>query len=386
MELPKPLVLFMDEVDALIGDGLISVLRQLRSGYTQRPKAFPHAMCLIGLRDIRDYRIYSEKSDRYIVGGSAFNIKEKSCTLADFTAEEVNDLYSQHTEATGQRFSPAALARVFELTQGQPWLVNALGRELCFGDHAVPREVEITKRDIEEKAEILIRRRDVHLDQLADKLTEPRVAKVMDAVLTGGNAMLVPQDDRQYLMDLGLLKSSNAGGLKIANPIYAEIIPRELNAGIQEDLSEDPRWYVTPEGKLDIQKVLDCFIEFYRENGELLTQRKQYNESAHHLLLMAWLQRVVNGGGRISREYALGLKRLDLCIEFAEQSFAFELKLNGKNVLERGLEQLGGYLERLSLSQGWLVIFRRNVDFESDEVGRREHHDANGKSIEVLWL
>ncbi|RKZ35683.1 MAG: ATP-binding protein, partial [Gammaproteobacteria bacterium] len=81
LQLPKPLVVLMDEVDALIGDGLISVLRQLRSGYTQRPRAFPHALCLIGLRDIRDYRIYSDASKRYIVGGSAFNIKEKSIRL-----------------------------------------------------------------------------------------------------------------------------------------------------------------------------------------------------------------------------------------------------------------------------------------------------------------
>ena len=85
LELPKPLVLLMDEVDALIGDGLLSVLRQLRAGYTQRPKAFPQALCLIGLRDIRDYRIYSDRQKKYIVGGSAFNIKDKSLRIADFS-------------------------------------------------------------------------------------------------------------------------------------------------------------------------------------------------------------------------------------------------------------------------------------------------------------
>lgn len=56
LELPKPLVLLMDEVDSLIGDGLISVLRQLRSGYTNRPRAFPQAICLIGLRELNGRR------------------------------------------------------------------------------------------------------------------------------------------------------------------------------------------------------------------------------------------------------------------------------------------------------------------------------------------
>ena len=383
MELPKPLVLFVDEVDALIGDGLLSVLRQLRSGYSKRPKAFPHALCMIGLRDIRDYRIYSDRSDRYIIGGSAFNIKDKSCTLADFTAEEVVELYAQHTKATGQMFSKDALARVYEITQGQPWLVNALGRELCFEEYAVLRNQQIEVSDVDEKAEILIRRRDVHLDQLSDKLTEPRVAKVIEAVLSGAQLSIdVSQEDQQYVLDLGLIKKRKMG-LEVANPIYREVIPRELTVVIQDNLAQDPHWYVTSKGKLDIEKVVERFIDFYRENGEMLTARKQYTEAAHHLLFMAWLQRIVNGGGRITREYALGLKRLDLCIDFAGEKFAFELKLDAKKVLQEGQLQLSSYLERLDLKSGFLIIFTRS--FNESILGKRELITGE-KQIKVLWL
>jgi hypothetical protein len=52
------------------------------------------------------------------------------------------------------------------------------------------------------------------------------------------------------------------------------------------------------------------------------------------LLFMAWLQRIVNSGEHMSREYAAGLGRLDLCLEFAGERFAFELKLSGS--IERG--------------------------------------------------
>ncbi|WP_050987977.1 AAA family ATPase [Thiothrix nivea] len=69
----KPIVLMLDEVDALVGDTLISLLRQIRAGYAQRPNAFPHSIILCGVRDVRDYRIHS--SDKEIItGGSAFNI------------------------------------------------------------------------------------------------------------------------------------------------------------------------------------------------------------------------------------------------------------------------------------------------------------------------
>ncbi len=386
LQLPKPLVVFIDEVDALIGDGLISVLRQLRSGYAKRPKAFPHAMCLIGLRDIRDYRIYSDSSQRYIIGGSAFNIKEKSIRLEDFSYEQVKELYAQHTEATGQNFTHHALQRVFELTQGQPWLVNALGRELCFDDYAISWEKTINKEDVNNAAEILIKRRDTHLDQLADKLTEPRVERIIESILIGeeiDNTNI--NEDQQYLIDLGLIRVGKQA-LEIANPIYREVIPRELTSYRQNMLAQESKWYVKPDGKLDIQKVLEAYIKFYKEHSELVTRRKTYTEAAHHLLFMAWLQRIVNGGGYITREYAAGLKRLDLCIDFAGERFAFELKLSSKKALTDGKTQLVDYLQRLSLDSGWLIIFSRKPVEDIETVGEREIVEETGKKIEVIWL
>lgn len=383
LQLPKPLVVLMDEVDALIGDGLLSVLRQLRSGYNKRPDAFPHALCLIGLRDIRDYRIYSDASKRHILGGSAFNIKEKSILLKDFTYEQIKDLYAQHTTDTGQTFTHPAIQQIDHLTRGQPWLVNALGRELGFDEQAIDWKKKVTKADVDNAAEILIQRRDVHLDQLADKLTEPRVARIIESILIGEeNVEDFLNEDQQYLIDLGLIRKGTIG-LEIANPIYREIIPRELTATRQEMLGINPQWYVKPDGKLDIEKLLDTYIEFYKQHSELITKRRTYTEAAHHLLFMAWLQRIVNGGGQISREYAAGLGRLDLCIEFAGERFAFELKLNSKIALAEGEEQLLDYLDRLSLDSGWLIIFSRGAVKDWDEVGKRE---AVSDRIEVIWM
>ncbi|HBY76174.1 MAG TPA: polyketide biosynthesis operon protein CyrO, partial [Cyanobacteria bacterium UBA11148] len=78
-----------------------SVLRQLRNGYPSRPKAFPQSVGLIGLRDVRDYKVTAGGSDR-LNTSSPFNIKVRSITLRDFNAEEVAELYGQHTQDTGQ--------------------------------------------------------------------------------------------------------------------------------------------------------------------------------------------------------------------------------------------------------------------------------------------
>ena len=135
---PRPLVLLIDEIDTLIGDTLVSVLRQLRAGYDQRPAGFPHSVVLCGVVDVRDYRIRSSAANALVLGGSAFNVKSKSLRLGDFTAEEAQALLAQHTAETGQAFTEDALQRVRTRTAGQPWLVNALCYDACFDDEAGP--------------------------------------------------------------------------------------------------------------------------------------------------------------------------------------------------------------------------------------------------------
>ena len=100
---PRPLVLFIDEIDALRDDALISVLRQLRTGYFDRPRSFPWSLALIGLRDVRDYKVASGGSER-LNTASPFNIKTRSLSIDNFTLEDVAALYQQHTHESGQVF------------------------------------------------------------------------------------------------------------------------------------------------------------------------------------------------------------------------------------------------------------------------------------------
>ena len=103
---PKPLVLLIDEIDSLVGDTLLTVLRQLRAGYDERPAGFPHCVILCGVRDVRDYRVHSGSANRMVLGGSAFNIRSESLRLGDFSEEEMRALLGQHTAETGQVFTP----------------------------------------------------------------------------------------------------------------------------------------------------------------------------------------------------------------------------------------------------------------------------------------
>jgi hypothetical protein len=374
---PRPTVLLLDEIDALVGDTLISVLRQLRAGYTKRPAHFPQSIILCGVRDVRDYRIHSTQEKAIITGGSAFNIKAKSLRLGNFNQAELESLYRQHTTETGQLFEPAALELAWELTQGQPWLVNALAYEACFEfEVGRDRSGHITAELLAEAKERLILRRDTHLDQLTDKLQEERVRRVIGPILEGAEMeQAAHEDDIQYVLDLGLV-ARRASGLQIANAIYREIIPRQLNYITQLNFESTipPTWYVQPDGRLDMKGLLAAFQQFFRENSEIWLERFDYREAGPQLLIQAFLQRIVNSQGRVEREYGLGRRRTDLLVIWPHaggvQRAVIELKIlygTLARTISDGLAQTWEYMDRCGVAEGHLIIFDRTPNKSWDE-------------------
>ena len=403
---PRPIALFFDEIDALRGASLITVLRQLRAGFPERPDGFPASVILCGLRDVRDYKAASGGDPKRLGTASPFNIKLASLRLGDFTPAEVRELYAQHTAETGQTFTEEALAGAIEATAGQPWLVNALAREIV-EEMAVPVDQEITGAHVETARERLILARATHLDSLVSKLHEPRVKRCVEPILAGtmdgaGDAY---DDDLQYCRDLGLLAADNP--IRVANPIYHEVIARVLTSSLEGKVLAEPRSFVLADGRLDLGRILREFADFWREHGDVLAASVPYHEVAPQLVLMAFLQRVVNGGGFIDREYGIGRGRIDLLVRWRYraaggalgalgalgerlwQREVLELKVwrdKGKDPLAKGLVQLDGYLDKTGLETGVLVIFDRRAAAEDIEARTRfeEAVSPAGRRVTVL--
>ena len=390
---PKPLVLLIDEIDALIGDSLLSVLRQLRVGYDLRPEGFPQSVVLCGVRDVRDYRIHSRSANAVIAGGSAFNIKARSLRLGDFSRAEVHTLLAQHTEETGQVFTSEVLDAIWMQTQGQPWLVNALADETCFRDGAdATWDRPITAAAVRQAQAQLILRRETHLDQLADKLQEARVRRVVEPLLSGGEESAFSARDLEYVRDLGLIAQNDP--LRIANPIYAEVVPRELTYAAQSGLVQDTAWYVDADGRLNAVELMTAFQAFFREHSEHWVERFQYKEAGPQLLLQAFLQRIVNSGGRIEREYGLGRRRTDLLIVWPQgertRKIVIECKVLHKSLeqtVAEGVEQTASYMDRCAAEAGHLVIFDRRADRRwEDKVFHCRRAADSGVEIDIWGM
>ncbi len=384
---PRPLVVFVDEIDALQDDVLIGVLRQFRDGYPNRPAGFPQSLALIGLRDVRDYKVAAGGRQR-LGTASPFNIKVASLTLRNFTAAEVARLYQQHADLTGQIFTPEVLEQAFELTQGQPWLVNALAKEMVeklVSDPAQP----LTLEHLHQAKENLIERNDTHLDSLAERLKEDRIRAIIEPMLAGQDLGSIPQEDLQFVVDLGLCRIDARGGLVIANPIYREVLPRMLAFVPRAGLPIIQPTWLNEAGELLPEALLEAFLKFWRQHGQPLLKSAPYHEIAPHLVLMAFLHRVVNGGGTLEREYAIASRRMDLCLRYGQVTIGIELKVwrDGRpDPLPEGLEQLDAYLAGLGLDWGWLIIFDRREGLPdiAERTTTEAATTAGGRRIRVV--
>ncbi len=391
--LDKPLIVFFDEADCLNNGTLVSFLRQLRDGYVSRERIpFVRCIALVGMRNIRDYKSHTRDDSATLGSASPFNIVSESMTLKNFTKEDVVKLYSQHTTETNQIFEPHAVDYIFEQTQGQPWLVNAVAREcvekICKEDYSIP----ITQEMVEIAINNIIITRGTHFDSLMERLKEERVRKVIQPLILGEEVDRTT-DNYLYAKDLGLIKDFD-GKIEPSNPIYAEVIIRAINQTAQEAIKNSKPDFNLPKyvanNKIDINYLLKDFQSFWRENSEIWVDLYEegfyeYKEAAPHLVFQAFLQRVINGGGQIIREMALGAKRADICIVWENQKYPIELKiLKDKNSVPDGLVQLSKYMDKCGTKEGWLVVFDRDTDRSWDEKLYVKEVDEAGRKIVVF--
>ena len=385
----KPLYVFFDEVDCLGGETLITFLRQLRNGKIDmgKGKPFPSSVALIGMRDIRDYKAKIRPDSETLGSASPFNVITDALTVRTFTDEEVAALYAQHTAETGQVFEPEAVRHACVSSGGQPYLVNALARWCVEKIHKEDFSQPITFADMDEAKEKIIRERGTHLDSLMERMKEPRVRRIVEPVMLGDMVNFDElQDDVRFVLDLGILKMDGKM-LAPANPMYAEIIGRYLSWGTQQAMGmlvpETP--WVKPDG-LDMVGLMAAFQQFWRENADESAVPFQYREAYPHLVLQAFLQRVINGGGQIVREMALGSGRLDLGVHFRGAVYAVEVKTRKlyEKSREKAREQILRYMDRLGQSEGWLVVADSDLTKPWDDKISSEDIVEGEKTIHVV--
>ena len=239
---------------------------------------------------------------------------------------------------------------------------------------------------IEEAVRLFEASNPMHLASLVKRLGEERVMRVVAPAIRGSDLQGVPTDDIRYVRELGILAERREGELAMANPIYARSLMRALAEPLRANIAAvEPTWR-RPDGSIDLVRLREAFLDFWAQHGRVLDPLVTKYEIVPHIVLTAWLDRVVNGGGRIDREVAVASGRLDVLVRHRELRLPIEVKVqvDGRpDPVPKGLEQLDRYCESLRVDTGWLVVFDQRTGAPDAVQGTSEVVTAGGRKV---WL
>ena len=284
---------------------------------------------------------------------------------------------------------------IYDQSRGQPWIVNSLFKRATLQILDEESAETVTLEHIQQAREKMITGRETHLDALAERLKERRIHGVIQPILVGDTSSKLDPNDPDVVLatDLGLINWDAERGFMIANPIYEDILTRTLNSVYfaQAPSPSTLRWK-TPDGRLDMDSLMKEFQGFWQSNSDTWERWTKYTHAFPHLLLMAFLQRVVNATGRIEREFAAGSGRMDLAVEYKGEWSIIEIKLlrSGQTfdwVKDKGLEQVRRYHETFvppvgchkNITGVYLVIFDRRHKSKRPPWKERISWDIDGE-------
>ncbi|NEQ96580.1 MAG: ATP-binding protein [Cyanothece sp. SIO2G6] len=388
---PRPLVIFIDDVDTLDERPLLSLLRQIAGGFAQRPHHFPQSIGFVGLREVDQLPLpWGRRTNRQewmTPGGLFHGMKGASFALKTFTVEDVANVYQKHTKATGQLFTLEAVDRAFEVTQGQPWLVNVLANQIIT-DTDEPIESYL----IDTATEKLIQKQNTHIDHLVPRLWETRVQEIVEPLLMGQPLIHSTREDLAYALDVGICCLDRYGGLMLANPIYQAIALYHLSTPVLASLtSVDPNipTWVDFKGVINVQRVLEALLQLWQHQGDALLNTLPHKTIAPYLAISAFFWRVTQVHGTLSHTIELSKNRLQMAWKSGAGMVYVIVMVwrdHQPDPLESGLTHLNKLINHKGGSLGWLVIIDQRPERTTDGQRTRleSSQTASGKSVAVL--
>jgi hypothetical protein len=355
----RPLVLFFDGFDTLSREVRMSVIRQIRAGKPRRPHGFPWSIGFASLRDPRELdHSYTQTPPSSSTPTSSMSLDAEVIPLAALSREHVGEMCESLAEQLSETVLPTAADRVFDHTQGVPFFVGSILQRVL--EMFEQRKGSITAADVDKARDALVERRGGVLDEGVDRMRDARFKAMLEQV-GAGTLRDLSSDEARIAVDLGIIHERSDSSVHYTNSIWRMVVTRQLPSTKSSIFTTDKPAWVRPDGRLDPEKLLETFLEFWRRHGDQILAGATYGELSP-LVLTAFLNGIVKNGGLIEREYALGRGRMDVCIRQGGSAVALVVKVRRERDADpvvEGLAQVDASLARHGIEDGWLVIFDR---------------------------
>lgn len=392
-QLPKKLVLIIDEVDASSNYApFLNFLGMLRTKYLERfsPRhATFHSVVLAGVYDIKSLK-YKLRDPEAAQFNSPWNIAVDFKVEMAFNPREIAPMLEQYSQTEGVPMDIRAIAeRLYYYTSGYPFLVTRLCKIIAEDMLPGRPEKSWSLSDVEEAVQWLLKEDNTNFDSLIKNLeNHPDLYDLTREVILEGT--VIPFSPDEPVMKLGRIYGvfKDNGRLKIHNRIYEQrlynyMTVKKLRMLLQSQASHfGDTQFINQDNALNLEGVLRKFQQFMKE------QRSQkdlgFLEREWRLVFLSFLKPIINGKGYDFKEVEISEeKRLDVVVTFYQHKYIIELKLwRGPKQHEKGLDQLVDYLDIHGVEKGWLIIFddRKKPSFEVKTILHK------GKEVFAVWV
>ena len=375
----KKVFLIIDEFDGIPQDAVSGFLNALRHIYLSDKLHCPYSVGIVGVKSIVQLSY-----DRSI---SPFNIQD-DFNLPNFTLEQVHELFSQYTEETGQHLAPDVIEMIHKQTGGQPFLVNRFGQILT-DEMGIPKTQAIGVKHFLTAHTQMLEEQNINITHLLTNIRRnPQYKKELMRIASYERGLRFSLDNEiiNELATYGVLTRGSDGMCEIVNPIYQHRILqafRPLFNGLENDYFPEDTYfedYLTPEGHIDLERLLDNFRDFIARVGfRILQVPGTPQEFVGQDLLYAYLDQFVRiVRGHMYLEVQTGRGRMDLVIFHNSRKYIVETKIweGGKRFLA-GKKQLMTYLNLEQADEGYYVVF----DHRQNPTALTETETEDGLTI-----
>lgn len=392
----KKVILIIDEVDKSSNNQLfVSFLAMLRDKYLLRDKIPTfHSVVLAGVHDIKSLKlkIRPDATQKY---NSPWNIATEFMVDMNLNPIEIKSMLDDYATDKGINMNLQHIAkRLFYFTSGYPYLVSQLCK--IIDEEILPTKTDSTNKewtedDVNKAFQIILRKaNNTNFDTLMKNLEHyPNLYDLVYAVVIDGAKIDYDADEPTINLGTlhGIFAASETGTLKIHNRIYRERIANmmiakwrvaNLRGGkVNTDVFDYTSQYRLPNNALNMEKVLENFQTFMRK--EYSGKDREFLERDGRLIFLAFMRPILNGAGYDFKEPQVSEeRRLDVVITYYQHQYVAELKIwHGQAAHEKGLVQLADYLDRLGLTEGYLLIF----DHSKRKTWKKDWVEVDGKRI-----
>lgn len=357
----QKVVIIIDEFDGIPEVVLSDFLHSLRDIYLSDQKRCPHSVGIVGVKSISQLNY-----DRSI---SPFKFQDEF-SLHNFSLQQVNELMAQHSDETGQSFSPDVIKAIHKQTAGQPFLVNRLGQILT-EELDIPKTDTINMSHFSTALSILLEEDNVNIRHILTNIRrDPRFENILMNIVSYERGVQFNQRNEiiEQLSTFGVIAKGTNGMCKIANPIYKHCIFQSflpLINGVESHYFDDESTsdfadYITRDGKIEMELLLNNFKDFIARAGfKILNIPDTPREFVGQYLLYAYLYQFVRiVGAAMYLEVQTGRGRIDLLILHNSQKYVIETKIwENQSRYQTGKRQLATYLKLEDAVEGYYVVF-----------------------------